>query len=406
MSDINKVLMIQEELENDIKKLKKQKDELQKSEERYKLISEGSSDGLWDWDLTNDTVHISKEWCEKLGFEEQEIPEYYKKWMKCIHPKDIKKVTSNFHRCLKEKSQFYIYEYRLKLKEGKYIWVCSKGKLLFNDKGEPIRIAGSHTDITEKKMMEKKLERLVYYDQLTGTIIRTAFMDKLKISIEESKKEGLKLSVMFLDVDNFKTVNDMYGHHIGDLFLKKIAARIKSCIRNTDILCRVGGDEFAILLPNLNSINEADEIAQRILDSFNRALIVNRHKLSSSISIGIALYPDNGRNGDCIFLNSGYLRPLSFLHPIIIILLRFCSTPNVDESNSRYSISYPTRFKYLVKLRQASPPLAVNIPGTFSNTNILGLYLLRNRAYSLYSSFLGSAAILSASWALPTNEYA
>lgn len=100
-----------------------------------------------------------------------------------------------------------------------------------------------------------------------------------------------------MDIDNFKSVNDMYGHHIGDLFLKKVAARLKSCIRNTDILCRVGGDEFAILLPNLNSINEADEIAQKIIDSFNSPLIVKEYKLSSSISIGIAVYPDNGMHG-------------------------------------------------------------------------------------------------------------
>ncbi|GEA32768.1 sensor domain-containing protein [Clostridium diolis] len=294
---MNKGLMIQEELKNNIKKLKKQKDALKKSEERYRLISEGSSDGLWDWDLSNDTVYISKEWSEMLGFEEQEIPKYHKKWIERIHPIDIKKVTSNLHRCFKEKSQFYICEYRIKLKEGKYIWVSSKGKLLFNDKGEPVRVAGSHTDITEKKRMKEKLERLVHYDQLTGTILRTAFMDRLKVSIEEAKKEGLKLSVMFLDIDNFKIVNDMYGHHIGDLFLKKIAARLKACIRNADTLCRVGGDEFAILLPNLNSIDEADEIARGIIDSFNCTLIVNKYKLSSSISIGIAVYPDNGKSG-------------------------------------------------------------------------------------------------------------
>ncbi|WP_238883446.1 GGDEF and EAL domain-containing protein [Clostridium sp. YIM B02551] len=294
---MNKELMIKEELEYKVKKLERQIDELQKIEERYKLVIEGSSNGLWDWDLITDTVYISKVWREMLGFEERKTHQYYKKWTERIHPKDVKRATSTLHSCFKEKSQFYICEYRIKLNEGKYIWVSSKGKLQFNDKGEPVRITGSHTDITEKKKMEEKLERLVYYDQLTGTIIRTAFMDKLKISIEEAKKEGLMLSVLFLDVDNFKTVNDMYGHNIGDLFLKKIATRIKSCIRNIDILCRIGGDEFAILLPHINGINEADEIAQRILDSFNYTLIVKRYKLSSSISIGIAVYPDNGRNG-------------------------------------------------------------------------------------------------------------
>lgn len=232
-----------------------------------------------------------------LGFENQEVSQYYKKWTERVHPQDIKKVTSNLYRCFKEKDQLYLCEYRIKLKDGTYIWASSKGKLLFNDEGEPARIVGSHTDITEKKKMEEKLEHLAYYDQLTGTMFRTVFMDRLKISIEEANKKNLKLSVLFMDIDNFKSVNDMYGHHIGDLFLKKVAARLKSCIRNTDILCRVGGDEFAILLPNLNSINEADEIAQKIIDSFNSPLIVKEYKLSSSISIGIAVYPDNGMHG-------------------------------------------------------------------------------------------------------------
>jgi diguanylate cyclase (GGDEF)-like protein/PAS domain S-box-containing protein len=300
LSAKDKETVIQKELEFNIKELRKQIDAFQKSEERYKLILESSSDGLWDWDLTNDTIYISKEWSKMLGFEEQEICEYRKKLKQLIHPKDIKRVTSNLYRCFEEENQFYLCEYRIKLKESKYIWVSSKGKLLFSDKGEPVRIAGSHTDITEKKKREEKLEHLAYYDQLTGTMLRTAFMDRLKISIEKANKEGLKLSVMFLDVDDFKTVNDMYRHHIGDLFLKKIAARLKSCIRNTDALCRIGGDEFAILLSNLNSINEADEIAQRIIDSFKVPIDISVNKLSSSISIGMAIYPDNGIDGETL----------------------------------------------------------------------------------------------------------
>jgi len=300
LSAKDKETVIQKELEFNIKELRKQIDAFQKSEERYKLILESSSDGLWDWDLTNDTIYISKEWSKMLGFEEQEICEYRKKLKQLIHPKDIKRVTSNLYRCFEEENQFYLCEYRIKLKESKYIWVSSKGKLLFSDKGEPVRIAGSHTDITEKKKREEKLEHLACYDQLTGTMLRTAFMDRLKISIEKANKEGLKLSVMFLDVDDFKTVNDMYRHHIGDLFLKKIAARLKSCIRNTDALCRIGGDEFAILLSNLNSINEADEIAQRIIDSFKVPIDISVNKLSSSISIGMAIYPDNGIDGETL----------------------------------------------------------------------------------------------------------
>ncbi len=288
---------MQEELENILKELKKENENLQKSIERYKLIVEGSSDGLWDWNLTTDTVYLSKEWGKRLGFEQQEISGYNRKWEQLIYPKDRKRVLSNLDRCMKERNRLYQCEYRLKLKSGKYIWISSKGKLIFTEQGEPVRMSGSHTDITEKKRMEEKLENLAYQDQLTGTMLRTVFMDKLKAVVEEAKEGKLKPSVMFLDIDNFKTVNDIYGHNIGDLLLKRIAARLKSCIRASDLLGRIGGDEFAILVPDIKSIHEVDEIAQRIIDSFNYPIIISRYRLNTSTSIGIADYSDHIADG-------------------------------------------------------------------------------------------------------------
>jgi diguanylate cyclase (GGDEF)-like protein len=168
---------------------------------------------------------------------------------------------------------------------------------LWDREGKAIRMAGSHTDITERKRTENSLKHLAYYDLLTDIPLRTTFMDKLKYSIIHAKKNKLKLAVLFLDLDNFKTINDTFGHHIGDRLLRRIAAKLKSCIRNSDTLSRIGGDEFALLVPDLSHIDEIDKIAKIIIESFNQPLDVNGHRLYITISIGIAIYPDNGQNG-------------------------------------------------------------------------------------------------------------
>lgn len=287
-------------LKSSITKLQKQDAALKKSEERYRLVIEGASNGLWDWDLTNDMVYISKEWSSMLGFEDQEISSYYIKWTSLIYKKDVERVHQNFNSCLAGKSQFYNGEYRIKLKNNRYIWVSSRGKVLRDAQGKAIRIAGSHTDITEWKRAEKKLERLAYYDALTDIPLRRIFMDRLKVSIMEAKNNGLKLAVLFIDVDNFKTINDTYGHNIGDKLLKKIAAKLKSCIGNTDTLCRMGGDEFALLVPSFSNMNYLDEKAQEIIELFHKPMYISGHKIYNTISVGIAVYPDNGDSGETI----------------------------------------------------------------------------------------------------------
>lgn len=132
------------------------------------------------------------------------------------------------------------------------------------------------------------------YDPLTGIPLRTTFMERLKLSIADAEKKGLKLAVLYLDIGNLKTVNDIYGYHICDRFIKKIAGNLKLCIRNTDTLCRIGEDEFALLVKGFSSMCDIDEIAQKILKLFDLPLYVSGYVLYSTISIGIAIYPDNG----------------------------------------------------------------------------------------------------------------
>ncbi|WMJ85607.1 sensor domain-containing protein [Anaerocolumna sp. MB42-C2] len=298
MAAMNEELMAQEEeLKHHLTELKKQDEALKVTEERYRLVVEGASDGIWDWDLLKNSAYLSEDWSLMLGFEESEVLGYYDKWVDRIHPNDKKAVINNIKNCLNNKCSHYLYEYRIKLKTGKYIWVSSKGKVLFNENLVPIRIAGSHTNITERKKTESKLNYLAYYDILTGIPLRATFMNSLKDTIQISKAKGICFAVLFLDIDNFKIVNDTYGHHIGDRFLKKVADRLKSCIRKKDMLSRIGGDEFTLLLNNLTEKQEAELIANDILKIFEYPVEINGHKLYTTFSIGISVFPENGQDG-------------------------------------------------------------------------------------------------------------
>lgn len=149
--------------------------------------------------------------------------------------------------------------------------------------------------------LQEKLSAITYYDQLISVPLRTIFIDFLDASIKETEKKGLELAVLFIDIDNFKTVNDVYGHHIGDRFLKRLTEDLKSCIRNTDTLWPIGGDEFAILVPSFFNIKEILETIQRIKKLFTKPLFLSGYKINITISAGVAIYPNNGRSGKELF---------------------------------------------------------------------------------------------------------
>ncbi|EIW00605.1 bifunctional diguanylate cyclase/phosphodiesterase [Thermoanaerobacter siderophilus] len=305
LSAMNEELMArEEELRQNLIEIQRQQEELKRSEERYRLVVEGASDGLWDWDLITDTAYISERWKDIIGFDKEVISNYRETWTKFIHPRDVKTVINNLRNHLEKKTPFYLCEYRIKTKDGRYIWILSRGKALWDEDGRAIRMAGSHTDITERKQMESKLKYMAFYDPLTGLPRREIFMDRLKIAMADAKRNGKKLAVFFVDLDNFKTINDSLGHHIGDRLLKKIAKKLKACLRESDTVSRVGGDEFVILLPDIIDMDDTNKVANRILELFNQPIKFNNHELHVTISIGIAIYPDHGKNERVIVKNA------------------------------------------------------------------------------------------------------
>ncbi|MCC7546732.1 MAG: EAL domain-containing protein [Burkholderiales bacterium] len=163
---------------------------------------------------------------------------------------------------------------------------------------------GVGRDISDRKRAEELVSYHAYYDVLTGLPNRTLFRDRLRQAIAQARRHRTRLAVMFIDLDRFKLINDTYGHVRGDLFLQQVAGRLRRQLRNSDTLCRLGGDEFTVLVPDLRSPDDAAQKAQQFLDALRRPFVVENDELSATASIGLSVFPDHGANEDELIRNA------------------------------------------------------------------------------------------------------
>jgi diguanylate cyclase (GGDEF)-like protein/PAS domain S-box-containing protein len=167
---------------------------------------------------------------------------------------------------------------------------------VYDDAGEVLYFVAFFSDISARKIEEDYLHNLAHYDVLTGLPNRTLLSDRLLQAISAAKRDKSHMAVMFIDLDQFKPVNDTHGHHIGDLLLKEVAKRILACLRESDSAARIGGDEFIVLLPLIEQISDAVAVAEKIRYSLVQPVEVNGFHLLISASIGVAVYPDHGND--------------------------------------------------------------------------------------------------------------
>lgn len=165
---------------------------------------------------------------------------------------------------------------------------------LRREDGSVYALCGISTDITERKEVEEHMRHMAQYDGLTHLPNRALFNDRLQQALVAAQRNQVRLALMFLDLDKFKPVNDTYGHAVGDLLLKEVAQRMQDCLRESDTAARIGGDEFVVLLPTIETGEDAGIVGQKILRALNRPFELAGHRLNISSSIGVAIYPDHG----------------------------------------------------------------------------------------------------------------
>jgi len=248
----------------DITDRKIAEEKLTNKEEQLRFVLEGSELGFWDWDIVTGTVERNERWAVMLGYTFEEINNTTQQWTDFIHPDDRANSWRSINNVLEGRSTAHKYEYRMLHKDGSIRWILDQAKVMMRDEhGIAIRMSGTHTDITERKGFEVELQRQAHMDFLTELNSRGHFMSQAELELTRAIRYDNPLSLLIMDIDFFKQINDTHGHKAGDTVLIKLAEACRQILREVDIIGRVGGEEFAILLPETDMI-EAFEVAERL----------------------------------------------------------------------------------------------------------------------------------------------
>ncbi len=268
---------------------------LEDSEARFARALRGANDGLWDWDLEHDRLYISERWASMLGRSRDAFGESSAGWFARVHPDDLPALRQAIDTHLRGDSPWLSHEYRMRQQDGSYLWVLVRGV------AEGQRMAGSQTDISQRKATEHQLSHAARHDPLTGLANRLRLDEILQQALQRQLRPGARqAALLFIDLDRFKLINDSLGHAVGDRVLVEVAHRLERCLRPGDHLARFGGDEFVVLLDDLACLGDAEVVAQRMLDSLHQPLHLDERTLVVSASIGITGLQAEGQTIDAL----------------------------------------------------------------------------------------------------------
>lgn len=390
--------------------------ELHQSQEQLKQAISAGKVGLWDWDMASNKVFFSAEYKQQIGYEEDELESTFEVWVNRLHPEDRARALAAIEQHNQNPELHpYLIEFRFRHKNGSYRWIESRGMTIFDGSGNPVRMMGSHiditerhereellklsrvvfesaeegilvtdaernivmvnpaftaitgytpreaigknpsimssghhereffdalwaslnttgswhgeianrhksgrhylewlsiravtnadgkithyvgifSDITERKEGEERMRYLAHYDALTGLPNRTLLLDRLQQAMAQIRREHGRMAVLFLDLDSFKPVNDQLGHETGDRLLCEVAKRLQFCVRESDTVGRIGGDEFVILVQGIEAETDAILVARKVIEVLEQPFQISDEPIRISTSIGIAIYPNH-----------------------------------------------------------------------------------------------------------------
>lgn len=393
--------------------------------ERLDFAISSSEDGIWEYDIKAGTTFVSKRWLEIIGYTEDEYQSSIEAWKKLLHPDDVEQAMGVLFNSIANKVESAHVRYRVRHKQGHWLWIYDRAKILFDEMGEPLIVAGFRTDITKQIELEDlnqelativqnatievyivdtdtlqylyanngalkslgytleelqqlritdinpeltdeqiemfrqylnsispimsnlsrhkrkngtlypvqasihklnyrgrsavvifdtditeltsiqdQLRHLATHDPLTALPNRILFHDRLQVAIKQTRRKRERVAVLFVDLDHFKQINDSLGHPTGDKLLIAVSNRLKGLLREGDTIARMGGDEFNILINDVHDINRLIDIAEKLLHAFHEPFNIDKHRLYTSLSIGIAIYPEDGERTETLLKNA------------------------------------------------------------------------------------------------------
>lgn len=282
----------------DVTEQKKAIEALQRSESWLRNIFENTNTCIAATDANGNVTDFNESFQSLLGFDEATL--YSKNFAEFTHPDDLKEEMVYFDEILAGKRDGYRMIKRYYNSKHQIIWINLSTAVIRDKDGKVVNFVAVIHDITDQKAAEDKIEFLAYHDALTELPNRVLAKDHFSLATSFANRAGTKLALIFLDLDNFKTINDTLGHPVGDELLKAISMRLRACIRDTDTLSRQGGDEFLIFLSDVREQESISHTAEKILDKISAPIEFHGQQLSTSSSIGIAIYPDDGKDFDTL----------------------------------------------------------------------------------------------------------
>jgi diguanylate cyclase (GGDEF)-like protein/PAS domain S-box-containing protein len=287
----------------DITEQKRAEEALRKAENKYRSIFENAVEGIFQTSVDGRYLIANNMLARIYGYES--VEDLLLDFTDIKHQLYVNPNRRNeFMNLIQEQGAIWGFESEVYCKDGTIIWISENSYGLYNSEGKLIGYEGTVVDITERKRSEEMIQYQAFHDLLTSLPNRVLFNENLLISLESAPIKKDLFAVMFLDLDRFKKINDTLGHAVGDRLLQNVAQRLKSCLREGDIVARWGGDEFTILLPQINCVDDPGKIAQRIIDSLKLPFYLENQQINTSTSIGIALYPDDGLDVDTLLKNA------------------------------------------------------------------------------------------------------
>ncbi len=272
---------------------------LRDSEEKYRSLVENISEVVYSLDENAVITYISPNIEPISGYSPSEV--IGKRLIEFIDEEDFTSRINKIKEIMSERNETA--DFLFLTKSGETRWLRTTGRPILKDNCV-IGMRGTLIDITERKRVEEELVFMATHDQLTSLSNRALFNDRLAVELARTRRNPKKLAVMLLDLDEFKEINDTLGHSFGDKLLKAIAKRLSGLLRESDTVARMGGDEFLLLLSEVVHVNDVVNIAQKIIDAIRKPISVDGHKLNITTSLGIAVYPEDGRDANTLIKNA------------------------------------------------------------------------------------------------------
>jgi len=259
---------------------------------------------IWSLDVSSDTIDYngSAEFKKIFWLTSQNIYLNPTVWKKMVHREDLQKVEEG-RKAVLEGCNVEL-EFRIIKPNNEICWITTKMVGNKDERGNIDQIYGISIDTNERKQLLLKNEHMAMHDGLTSLPNRSLFEELCLTALARANRQKTLLALLFVDLDKFKEVNDKYGHAVGDSLLQSVSKRLRDCIRESDTVARMGGDEFAIVSDDIITLEDVSRKAQRIVHEMSRPFLVNGHELKISASVGISIYPFDGKDMSTLLKNA------------------------------------------------------------------------------------------------------